>query len=151
MKKFESFLLKSCAYTVLLMLIMYITVSLLGESNNSISAFKFFLLLGYGALITADELIYNTLKIKTALKVLIHYAILLAGFVTVYALMGIAGTVTPMRVFVIIVLFTVFYAMGLGIVKLISTFVKKTDSAIEKHEPKEKEPATKYNPRFGDE
>lgn len=151
MKRIESFLLKSCAYTVIVTLLLYIALLSLGVTDQGIPVLKFLLLFGYGVLIAAAEVLYNGLKIRKLFRIFIHYGLLLIGFIAVYSLSGITASITPMRVFVIIVLFTLLYCLVLGAVKLIAHLVKKADHAIESMPKTTEEPKPEYRSRFGGE
>lgn len=152
MKKIEGFILKSCGYTVLLLIILYIFLTAMSLTDSGVPVGRFLLMLGYGCLISAAELVYKALEIRKALKVLIHYSMLLAGFMVVYlTIRGVTGNIAA-SILVAIAIFTLLYALILGAVIGIKRLVGKADSELERRpdRPKKKKETPEYHSLYGD-
>ena len=153
MKKIEGFILRSCGYTVLLALIVYAFLGIIGIGGEGITIVKFLVILGYGFLISCAGALYASLPIHKAYRAILHYLLLLGGFIVLYLTSGAAKSVTASRVFIAIVLFTILYAASLGLIKLVKHMVKKADSKVDlrTNSKAKNTPAKKsaYKPRFG--
>ncbi len=152
MKKIESFILKSCGYTVLLLLVLYIFLAAMGVTEQGVPIGRFLLMLGYGCLISGAELVYKALEVRKALKILIHYSMLLAGFMVVYlTIRGITGNIAA-SILIAVTIFTLLYALILGAVIGLKHLVSKADTELESRpdSPKKKKEAPEYHSLYGD-
>ena len=152
MKKFEDFILHGCGFAVLLALILYIFLAIGGVVDQGIPITKFLVVLGYGLVISGARELYASLPYGKAVRVAIHYSMLLAGFLILYFTSGAFPTITGARIFIAIVLFSIFYTAVMlsmaGIYKLMQKS-KPTSSPTAKNgggkQPREK---AEYKPRF---
>lgn len=149
MKKFENFLLRACGYVVLILSLCYAVVGISGSTESGIPWHRFLLILAYGLLISGCDTLFSALNFHKALKVAIHYIVLLSGFMVIFALAGNA-TNNATRIFVAVVIFTFLYALiwllTLGIRKLIF----KVDIKIDSASTKPKKTKQKYHPIYSD-
>ena len=157
MKKIESFILRGCGYTALILTLIYVMTAIL-KIDGGIRIGRFFLVLAFGFVISATELLCKVLKFKRFLKIIILYAVLLLAFCLIFMLIDpILPTDTPAKVFVDIAVFTVFFAVVYSIAFLIGLMIKAVDGKIEKSKSAQTDNKTKlaknekseYTPRFG--
>ena len=149
MNGFKDFLLKASAYTVIILSVFYIVGAFSGITEHGISWHKYLLILGYGLLISASELLARLFPKRKILGILINYTALLLGFLVVFIFSSETGSVAT-KIFIAIALFTVIYA----VVRVTAMLVKK---AIDKANPgkkalkrlKEEKDRPKYTPLYG--
>ena len=151
MKRIEEYILKSCGYTVLLLLLLYAILAAIGVADSAIPFDRFAVLTGYGFLITGTEVLYKSLTMRTAVKVLIHYSILLAGFMLVYLVIrGLSGNVASV-IFVAVAIFTLLYALLLGAVIAIKRLLGKAESKLAARPTRNKKSdEQEYHSLYGD-
>ena len=151
MKRVKEFILQSCGYTVLIAFLLYAVLAISGVTDQGIPILKFLAVFGYGLLTAAAGLAYRELPIKKLLRLLIHYSILLLGFVILYLASGAARENVGAKVFVAVVIFTILYAIAAGVIAFI--YRARADLPSEKKEKlratEEKKPA--YKSRVGGE
>lgn len=111
MKQVRDFLAKTCSYTVLMLLLVFIFAQISGLSDKGISFSRFAVVFGYALLISIANLIRAKLSFGAALRTIVHYALTLAGFIFVYAFLGNMESGGPAKIFVAIFLFTALYAL----------------------------------------
>lgn len=149
MNGFKDFLLKASAYTVIILSIFYVVGAFSGITEHGIPWHKYLLILGYGLLISAAELLVKLFPKRKMLGMLINYFALLIGFLVVFVFSSETGSVAT-KIFIAIALFTVVYA----VVRVALMLVRK---AIEKANPgkkalkrlKEEKDKPKYTPLYG--
>ena len=148
MKKIKQLLLTGSAYTVLFALILYVFFSFSGLGENGMGVDKFLLVLGYGMLVAGANMISSLLNLKEIFKNLIHFAILLAGFIALYVLTMGAASVNASRIFIASFIFLAVYVAvrfaAYGIRRLMG---KGENAAPNKQTAKPEKPA--YTSRFG--
>lgn len=150
MKIFKDFILKASAYTVLTLSLFYIYGGISSLNENGIHWTRFLIIAGYSCLIAGVELLNSCLTIKHIFKVIVHYSILLIGFIIIFFTAG-TSSFKPSTLFIAVILFTVIYLavslIVLGIGKLNKN--SKDDEPEKKNncdKPKKKE----YRSLYGD-
>ena len=157
MKKIKDFLLKTCGYAILILSVFYIFSAFLGASAYGILWDRFLVIIGYSLLISAADLLYSVLPIHKALCVLIHYALLLAGFIPIFIFLGAyaSSPITPQRVFIAVAFFSILYflaALAVWGVKALAAKVGKGSLAKEEKTPKKKKKTKpEYRSLYSDE
>ena len=149
MKKIEKLILQSCGYTVLLALILYAVLAISGVTDQGIPISKFLVVFGYGLLISIAGALYSYMKAKTPLKLLTHYAILLAGFIVLYLCSGVVSNINPSKIFVAVIIFTVLYVLAAGAIKCLGIAVGKADNKLGKRLENPMPEKKPYTPKFG--
>lgn len=145
MKQVRDFLARTCSYTVLMLLVVFLFAQVSGLADKGISFSRFAVVFGYALLISIANLIKARLNFGTALKVIIHYALTLAGFIFVYAFLGNMESGGPAKMFVAVFLFTTLYALISLITWLFRRYIIKDKAA-----PAEKGKATSgYTSLYG--
>ncbi len=148
MKNIKEFVSKASVYTVLILSIFYIYGGISSLSQNGIHWTRFLIIAGYSCLIAGVDIFNRQLPIKNVFKTLIHYTVLLVGFVVVFFTAGTAE-IKPATFFIAFVLFSVTYLA----VSLISLGVKKLWNKLpsDKSEPTADKPKKKeYHSLYGD-
>ena len=131
MKTIENILLKACGYTVFILTLFYL-FGLLSEIGAAFINFSTFLTIAlFGLLISLAELVFKIEKIHTALRVLIHYIVLLIAFNVIFIASGNLSANTTGQIFSAIIIFTVFYVIMFGLVYIFRRFIQKTDKCID--------------------
>ena len=132
MKKIENLLLRACGYTIIIMAIFY-AVAMIGKFTSASLTFgRFALLFTFGLIISAAGLLLTVNRIKLPLRILIHYAILLAAFCFVFILSGNLGTSSSVA-FTAVVVFTFLYATVFAIAYSVKRAVSALDKAVDKN------------------
>ena len=157
MKKIEAFILESCGFTVMLTLISYAIVAMTNLADKQLSILKFLAILGYGVAIAAARALYRYLPFHKAACIMMHYSILLVGFLILYLSASKARGVSPAKVFIAIILFSILYTLFMlaasGVHRLLQRLEKPEDkntSTTSKKQPAKSAPTkSAYNPRFG--
>lgn len=148
MKNFKDFIFKASAYTVLVLSIFYIYGGIFNLNENGIHWSRFVIIASYCALISGTELLNSALNIKPVFKTLIHYSVLLVGFVFVFFIAG-ASEVKPATVLVAVVLFSVVYfaifLVNLGLKKLNTKLHSTEEEKPKNNKPKKKEYKSLYS------
>lgn len=153
MKKFESFILRGCGFTILLALILYAFLAINGVLNQGIPILKFLLVFAYGLVISGAHELYASLPFGKAVRRMIHYLMILAGFLVLYFTSGAFPTVTPAKVFIAIILFSIFYTAIMlsisGIRRLIENTKPQASPVSKKAPARGAQKKSGYTPRFG--
>ena len=143
MKKLESLLLKACGYTTITVILFYL-VAMMGFTKAAMDFKTFMLIFVFGVIISSAGLIFEIQRMHKALKVLIHYVILLISFFVIFFVAGKLGNAASSVVFSAIIVFTTLYAAISVITYLIKKAVNSADKIIDKSgkKVKEKKPYT---------
>ena len=151
-------LYSGAGYTILIMTFFYIFALSANLESTAIGVGKFFLILAFGMITAIAELIYELLSLRKVFKCLIHYAILLAAFCIIFIAGDFFNITGPASVFVAITVFTLIYAVCVGIVYLVRRGVAGADKAIDSRinkgssdsgkASKKKQDKNNYTPRF---
>ncbi len=151
MDKLKSFVLKSCTYTVLILALCYTFSGASNTSGVGIPWHRFLIVLGYGLLISASEMIYKITSLHKLLRLGVQYAVLLSGFMVVFVLNGNANGANPMKIFVAVMIFTLIYGIGWGIVLAVKRIMAKADKGGKKSPVKPEKPGKpKYKSLYSD-
>ena len=149
MKHIENFLKGACAYTVIILSLFYFMANAIGIKELSVSFGRYGLILLFGFIISAAGFLFKLDKIHRAFSLLAHYSVLLLAFCIIFITSGILAGGSS-KIFVAIVIFTVFYT----VISLSVYFAKKgiaaLDRKIDKKSPqknKHKE-TTPYTSKF---
>ena len=150
MKSIEKFLYHAAAYTVAISVLFFIFALATGLDDASVSFGRYLLILSFGMLISAAELVFTVNKLHPMLKYLIHYAVLAIGFFVIFLSVrsSVGNSVfSAATVFAGIVIFSVIYAAIFGTVKLIKHFIGRTKGSKTGAQGASKKPS-EYTPRF---
>ena len=147
MKKLENILLRGTAYSVLILIIFYL-FAIVGQLTEPAITFPtFVLIVAFGLIISASELVFSIKSLKTPLRVLIHYAALLAAFCAIFVFSGNLSADGPAAIFSAVVIFTFLYALVFVIVyfsrRAIRLADKKIGKQVEKSRANDKKPEYK--------
>ncbi len=112
MRVFKKFVLNACLYSVLILTLFYIFAAISEMSDSVIGIGKYFTIIGFGAVISASILIFET-KLKTVLKYIINYGVLLCAFCVIFLSSASGSGNAAARTFAAVVLFTIFYSLVL--------------------------------------
>ena len=149
MKKAEKFLLHTSAYTVLFCALFLIFMAISGFSDASLDIGRFFLILLFSFFISIAGIILGLKSWHPALRIAIHFTVLLSAFTVVFVFSGNIKGSGAGAIFSSIIVFSFLYL----VVSLIVYSVKKSVSAIDKKLEKRtskhsaKKPAA-YTPRY---
>ena len=128
MKRIEKTLLRGSGYTILILTLFYAFAHIAEFEKTSIGIGRFFIILGFGMLISGAELMYELLTMQRWIKNSIHYFILLISFSIIFIFGDFYASKGLTAVFVSIIIFSVLYFLILGIV----IGVKRTVSGVDK-------------------
>ena len=118
MKQFNRFVFRGCLYTVLILTAFYFIALIANFPDKNISIGKYFLILGFGMLISASKMLFE-LKINVVIKYLTNYSVLLAAFCVVFVSSTSSGVNIASKIFISIVIFSVIYSACLLITRVI--------------------------------
>lgn len=154
MEKTKKFILHACGYTVLMALILYTILAIIGVKDQGMPIAKFLIVLGYGLLAEGAAVLYDSLPLKKPIRLLIHYAIMLTGFIVMYLTSGAAEKgVTGAKIFIATIIFTVLYAITVAILQAFKQIAGNSTSAsaAKAHGSTKKASggSKEYKPRFG--
>ena len=127
MKHIENFFKGACAYTVIILSLFYIMANAIGVEELSVSFGRYALILLLGAFISAAGFLFKLDKIHRAFSLIAHYSVLLLTFCIIFITSGILSGGSS-RIFVAVVIFTVFYA----VISLAVYFSKKGVAALDR-------------------
>lgn len=152
MRRIEKRFLTGCAYTVIILALFYLFAAITEFTAPAITTGQFFLILLFGILISAAELIYELLKIRRALKCLIHYGVLLVAFCVIFIASGNIASGKGSAIFVAIIIYTFLYFA----IWLLFALIKKTlqiadDKLDHTSKPGKNNDQKTYKPLYKDE
>lgn len=131
MKKLQSTLLAGSAYTVFILVIFYF-FAIIGQLTLPAITFPTFLvILVFGMVISFSENIFYIKALKFPFKVMIHYALLLIAFCSIFIFSGNLKSEGPGAIFVAVVIFSFLYAIMFISVHFIRKWIGKVDRKIE--------------------
>ena len=111
----------------------------MGFTKAAMDFKTFMLIFVFGVIISSAGLIFEIQQMHKALKVLIHYVILLISFFVIFFVAGKLGNAASSVVFSAIIVFTTLYAAISVITYLIKKAVNSADKIIDKSGKKVKE------------
>ncbi len=153
MKRIEKIILTGCTFTVLISLLFFIFAQISSnESALSISFPRYLIITLFGFIIALANTVFEFERLHKAVKIIIHYAILLTAFLVIFA-GGALSLDTAAGFFVAIIIFTILYALFTVLTLVIKKSISKIDSKIDSQnatqKPKEdKKSGSNYEPRF---
>ena len=151
MKKIENLLLRAAGYTVLILLLFYLFGLASDFTDAYISFPTFAIILSFGVIISFAGLIFNIKKLHMALRVLLHYIVLLIAFSIIFISNGNISSGGSGAIFVAVTVYTALYAVIFTISYLVTKTVRKADENIErkiKAELKKEAKADRYKPLY---
>ena len=146
-KQIEKSVFHFCAYTTIISILFYIFAAITGIENISISIGRYFVIIGFSALITLSELIFKIEKLNKILCYIINYSVLFVAFLIVFIIIN-DKEFQASFVFASIIIFTVCYFIALGIIFGYNKLKTKTAKKFEKR-TKKKQKENTYTPKFG--
>ncbi|MBO5945118.1 MAG: hypothetical protein J6Q69_00785 [Clostridia bacterium] len=151
LRKIEKFLLSACAYTVGVTLLFFLIGSIFYSVVLELASFLVCILMG--VTISLANLISKIRSIKIWFRVPMHFAVLLGMWILFLYTAASNAMDGSGRVFVAIVIYTVFYAAAFAIVCAIKALIKHLDDKAEviaknKNSKNSKDKNGKYSPRF---
>ena len=132
MKIVEKTLLKACAYTVMLLSVLYIFGSLGNYEMGYINFSTFSVIAVFGFIISMCDLIFKIEKFHTALRILIHYFVLLFSFIILFSITGNFFANSQNKFLSGALIFTAFYAVLFIVVYILRKITTKIDLLTEK-------------------
>ena len=140
MKYIHKVFVTGCIWMTAISLLFFAVASLINSTEQtfstvgmSISQYLWILLFSF--LIAAAGLILSCNRIRAVFRVLIHYAVVLTGFIVIFAVRGNLSLDSASKIFVAIVIFTFFYAIIMAVyLSLLHTLGKLSK---QKNAPKE--------------
>ena len=151
MRTIEKLLLKACSYTVLILIMFYTFARTSNFTNAYIDFGTFAIFLLFGAAISLADLVLGEVRLRVVYRIMIHYAVLLIAFCTVFVSMGKISLKSAGAVFTSIVIFTILYAIMFGMVYIIRRAADKGDdflAAKAKNKAHQNNEKKQYNPKF---
>ena len=132
MRRINKLFLTGCGYAILILTLFYAFAAVSNFVSRSIAPGQFALILAFGFIISLAEFMYGELKMKQALKCLIHYAVLLVAFYVIFVISGNISVQRPAAVFGAIVIFTALYFAVYAIVSLVRRAINRADDALDR-------------------
>ncbi len=121
MKNLKKMLFDGTMLTVVIMIIYYLIANIVvgateGAGAVTVTFGRFMLIFLFGMLISLANLLYRILEVNLALKIILHYALTLAGFSLVFLVgQSTEGHNVGAWIFSRIIIFTAFYFLFIGI------------------------------------
>ena len=132
MRRINKLFLTGCGYAILILTMFYIFAAVSQFVSQAIAPGQFALILVFGFIISLAELMYEELKLKKALKCIIHYCVLLVAFCLIFIISGNISAQRPSAVFGSVVIYTVLYFTVFAIVHLVRSAINKADDNLER-------------------
>lgn len=131
MRRINKMFLMACGYTVLILTLFYAFAAISKFISPAIAPKQFALILAFGFIISLAEFMYDSLKLKTALKCIIHYCVLMVAFCFIFIISGNISAQKPSAVFVAIILYTFMYFVIWTIVHFVRKAINRMDDKLE--------------------
>ena len=150
MEKAKKIILNATAYTVVILVLFYLYALLGNLTQPAIKFGTFLIVLVFGFVISLANMIFELKNLHYALKLLIHYAALLAAFIAVFVIAGNLTISGPASVLSAIIIFSFLY----GVIYALSYGVKSAIRSVDKKPSQNKNPEAKkstYKPLYKDE
>jgi hypothetical protein len=147
---FKSFITRTCLYSTALLCGFFAFASLFMPGEVLMPAASFFTILAFGAIMSGTDLLTGVLNIHRAFKLVIHYAVLLIAFCTVFIFLS-EVSFNDGGIVIAIVLFTVLYFGVRGIHYLVTKNIdgsKIARTPSKKAAKQNKSVSEDYKPRF---
>ena len=118
MKFYEKLLYHAAAYSVAVSILFFSFASIMSVQDLSLSFGRFMVIVAFGLVLSTAEFIFTVKKIPRWLQYIIHYLILAIAFFAIFLSIrrsdG-AFEFTAATAFAAVIIFTVFYFIGVGI------------------------------------
>ena len=130
-----------CVYMTVISLIFFGVAALINSAEQSfdkvaISFSQYLLILLFSFLIAVLGCVFMIERIHFLLRILIHYAVLLTGFIVIFAVAGNLRLDSSAKIFVAIFLFTLLYAAVMAAwICLGRSLIKKTKRQASANQP----------------
>ncbi len=135
MRRINKIFLTGCGYAILILTLFYAFAAISQFVSQAIAPKQFALIVSFGFIISLAEFLYEELKLKKALKCVIHYAVLLVAFCLIFIVSGNISVQKPSAVFVAVILYTALYFTIWVIVHFIRKAINSADDKLDaKHE-----------------
>lgn len=152
MKFYEKFLYHATAYSVAVTLLFFAFASMMRVSNLSLSFGRFALIIAFSLVMSTAEFVFSVKRIARWGQYIIHYLVLALAFFAIFlSVRKSTGEFefTAATVFAAIVIFTVFYFIGVGIVFAFRKALAVSDDKIKAKNTKENvKKSQNYTPKF---
>ena len=148
MKKLETVLLKACGYTIITA-VLFDLVAMMGEfTKAALDFWTFLLIFTFGIIISAAGLIFEIRSMHKAVKVLLHYSVLLVAFFFIFLVAGKLGNAASSVIFSAIIVFTTLYAVIFAITYFIKKAINGADKLLSKSVEAGKKEKKPYTPLY---
>lgn len=120
MKYIRRIFTAGCVWMTAISLVFFAVAALINSTEHTfrtigISFSQYLLILLFSFLIAGAGLVFSLSRIHAALRILIHYAVVLTGFIVIFAVSGNLRLDTAAKIFVAIFIFTFFYAIVMAV------------------------------------
>lgn len=151
MRRIHKLFLVGCGYTVLILGLFYAFAAISNFVMPAIAPGQFVLIFASGLVISLAEFMYEQLKVKKALKCIIHYLVLMVAFCLIFIISGKISAQKPAAVFIAIILFTLLYFVIWTIVHFSRKAINRMDDKLDKkNKAKETKAKKGYKSLYGD-
>ncbi len=130
MKYIRRIFTSGCIWMTGISLVFFAVAALINSTEQTfgtlgISFPQYLLILLFSFLIAGAGLLLSLPRLHVALRILIHYAVILTGFIVIFAVAGNLNFDSSAKIFVAIVIFTFFYAIIMAVyISLLHTLGK---------------------------
>ena len=151
MRTIEKLLLKACSYTVLILTMFYTFAQASKFASAYIDFGTFAIFLLFGAAISLADLVLGCVRLRVIYRIMIHYAVLLFVFCSVFVVKGKISLESAGTIFTSIIIFTVLYAIMFAIVYILRRATIKGDDFLAERTTKNDNKniaKSQYKPKF---
>ena len=149
MKKFQSIVLNSCFYTVLISIVILAITTLMSESGNlGISFTRYLVFFACGIAISLANFIFKLRTVHVAIRLALHYFALLAAFLIIFTTDGVLKLERISHFFVAVVVYSILYSVIFMIMYFIKRAMDKIESKSKKTGKNQATTKQKYESRF---
>ena len=145
-KQIEKYVFHFCAYTLIISSLFYAFAALSGMQSISMSVGRYFVIVGFSALITIAELIFKIKSLSRILCYIIHFATLFTAFLVVFILIN-EQTFKASFILSSLIIFALCYFVILGIIQAYKNFKKDAAKKLNNKKSNEKKEST-YTSKF---
>lgn len=137
-------------YTVLITSLFMLFSALSGLSSPAITAGRFFIILGFGMLLSVAGLLFEAKNLPYFVKVILHYSVALVAFILLFVVIGNLAARGVATVFAVSVFFTALYFLVFFLVRLVSRLLEKHagDTVKKDGAGEDKKDGEDYTPRY---
>ncbi|HBJ18871.1 MAG TPA: hypothetical protein DDY70_03910 [Clostridiales bacterium] len=135
-------------YTVLITSVFMLFSALSGLSNPAITAGRFFIILGFGMLLSVAGLLFEAKNLPYFVKIILHYVTALVAFVLLFVVIGNLAARGVATVFAVSVFFTALYFLLFFLIRLLRRFLDRHPEKSDKKTGTEGKAEEEYSPHF---